>query len=107
MADVSYEGDLDEPVDQGASDEGDDPYANTGGYTNPDGSTGYSDISSEMPEGGDEGGDYPASVGAALAVGGILIEMTAGAVFESTALDKGLWVVSRVVEGADAVWGAE
>jgi hypothetical protein len=112
MGETSYEGDLDDPVAEGGSDD-EGNYAEPGGYTNPDGTTGYSGLSSEIPDAGDESGDYPASLGATIAVTGGLAELAGGALVsglvagEATAdfLDGLLFGLVRGAEVDDLIWG--
>ncbi len=117
MPETSYDGDIDEPDTQEQPDD-EGSYEEPGAYSNADGTTGYAGLTSgEVPDHGEESGDYPASVGAAIAVGGIVIELGGAGVaagLEAEGIitagmaegaDLGMFVGFRVIEGIDAIWG--
>ena len=112
---------FEDPASQDTSAQDEGSYAEPGAYTNPDGTTGYAGTQSggDDPNLGEESGDYPASVGATLAVGGILIELGGGAVVAgmeaggiisagfAKAADVSMMVIDMGVEGGDAIFGGE
>lgn len=65
-----------DPVDTSADPE-EGTYAEPGAYSNADGTTGYAGLQSDPAEQPLEG-DYPASVGAAFAVGALGIDLAVG-----------------------------
>ena len=105
---TSQEGDLGS-VDTGNASGDEGVYEDPGGYSTPEGTTGYSGLTSDEPEPPEEGSDYPASVGAALAVVGGIIELGGGALAAgSTAaklIDGSLFGIFRLAEGLDLVYG--
>jgi hypothetical protein len=98
--------------------EGEGSYAEPGGYTSPDGTTGYSGVQSGGRDDGDVGdtGDYEASFAANFAVVGIGIELGGGAVLAGLAADgiiaeataagigEAFFAAKTVFEGVEAFW---
>ncbi len=107
--------------DSGAEDTSGDEgsYAEPGAYTNPDGTTGYAGTQSEGTSSyfGEDSGNYDASVGAAVAVGGLGIGLGGEAVFAgmeaagiisegvAEAGGQALMGIDMGIEGLHAIFG--